>query len=87
MATSYNGRQRHHFDYATMQSPSKYPGQSPRTAAPLKGLFKDGIWLCNCPQRLPAANRETKKPGANQGRRCKSPGWSTKEVVPDGLAD
>lgn len=58
-----------------MQSPSKYTAPSPRTAAPLKGLFKDGIWLCNCRERLPAANRETKKPGPNLGRRCRSTGW------------
>lgn len=55
-----------------MLSPSKKVPNSPRTAAPLRGLFKDGIWLCNCPERLPAARFETKKPGKNQGRFCRS---------------
>ncbi|KAJ5154278.1 Zinc finger GRF-type [Penicillium coprophilum] len=51
-----------------MSSPQKYPG-SPGTTAPLRrGLFKDGIWCCNCPERPAAARRQTKKQGANFGK-------------------
>lgn len=54
-----------------MFSPSKRTMMSPRNAVPLKGLFQDGIWMCNCRERLPAVKRETKKAGKNQGRYCK----------------
>ncbi|KAJ5886906.1 uncharacterized protein N7473_009580 [Penicillium subrubescens] len=52
-----------------MFSPGKrrFP-QSPHTAVPLYGLFKDGIWCCNCPARPPAARRQTKNGGKNHGR-------------------
>ncbi|KAJ5372321.1 Zinc finger GRF-type [Penicillium concentricum] len=51
-----------------MSSPQRYPG-SPGTTAPLRrGLFKDGIWCCNCPERPAAARRQTKKQGANFGK-------------------
>ncbi|EPE36401.1 hypothetical protein GLAREA_05739 [Glarea lozoyensis ATCC 20868] len=36
--------------------------------APLKGLFKDGIWLCNCDPRLPASHFQVKKEGPNKGK-------------------
>ncbi|KAJ5692642.1 Zinc finger GRF-type [Penicillium macrosclerotiorum] len=51
-----------------MFSPSKRTPVSPRTAVPLHGLFKDGIWCCNCPARPPAARRQTKNGGKNHGR-------------------
>ncbi|KAJ5816703.1 Zinc finger GRF-type [Penicillium robsamsonii] len=51
-----------------MSSPQKYPG-SPGTTAPLRrGLFKDGVWCCNCPERPAAIRRQTKKQGANFGK-------------------
>lgn len=36
--------------------------------APLKGLFSDGIWQCNCDPRLPAQHFQTKNGGKNHGR-------------------
>ena len=39
--------------------------------APLKGLFSDGIWKCNCDPRLPAPRFQTKNGGKNHGRWCK----------------
>jgi len=33
-----------------------------------KGLFADGIWHCNCKQRLPAEHFRVKKEGKNHGR-------------------
>ncbi|KAJ6112147.1 hypothetical protein N7523_008208 [Penicillium sp. IBT 18751x] len=59
-----------------MFSPSKRAPMSPRNAVALKGLFQDGIWMCNCRERLPAVKRETKKAGKNQGRyfwTCQNP--------------
>ncbi|KAJ5510658.1 Zinc finger GRF-type [Penicillium expansum] len=51
-----------------MSSSQKYPG-SPGTTAPLRrGLFKDGLWRCNCPERPVAVRRETKKQGPNFGK-------------------
>ncbi|KAJ5970938.1 Zinc finger GRF-type [Penicillium vulpinum] len=51
-----------------MSSPQKYPG-SPGNTAPLRrGLFRDGLWCCNCPDRPVAARRQTKKQGANFGK-------------------
>ncbi|KAJ5520411.1 Zinc finger GRF-type [Penicillium fimorum] len=51
-----------------MSSPQKYSG-SPGTTAPLRrGLFKDGIWCCNCPERPAAVRRQTKKQGTNFGK-------------------
>ncbi|KKK12148.1 hypothetical protein ARAM_003547 [Aspergillus rambellii] len=41
---------------------------SPRTAAPLRGLFLDGVWRCNCPGRPPALKLQTKNHGVNHGR-------------------
>ncbi|CAD6574684.1 MAG: hypothetical protein ASARMPREDX12_006895 [Alectoria sarmentosa] len=35
---------------------------------PLKGLFSDGIWQCNCDPRLPAQHFQTKNGGKNHGR-------------------
>lgn len=35
---------------------------------PLKGLFSDGIWHCNCEPRLPAQRFQTKNGGRNHGR-------------------
>ena len=37
---------------------------------PLKGLFSDGIWQCNCDPRLPAQHFQTKNGGKNHGRWC-----------------
>ncbi|CAG8936024.1 unnamed protein product [Penicillium salamii] len=57
----------HGMSSGTMASPFKLPG-SP-VAAPLrKGLFTNGIWCCNCPDRPPAARRQTKKEGPNIGK-------------------
>ncbi|KAI9798942.1 MAG: hypothetical protein M1833_004295 [Piccolia ochrophora] len=44
---------------STFTSPSK---------APLKGLFADGVWHCNCDPRLPADHFLTKNGGKNHGR-------------------
>ncbi|KAF9892852.1 hypothetical protein FE257_000441 [Aspergillus nanangensis] len=49
-----------------MISPHKNAA-SPRTSVPLRGLFVDGQWFCNCHQRLPAAKRQTKYTD-NRGR-------------------
>ncbi|KAL9124551.1 MAG: hypothetical protein Q9217_006129 [Psora testacea] len=38
------------------------------TKVPLKGLFSDGIWKCNCDPRLPALHLQTKNGGKNHGR-------------------
>ena len=35
---------------------------------PLKGLFSDGVWRCNCDPRLPAQHFQTKNGGKNHGR-------------------
>lgn len=35
---------------------------------PLKGLFSDGAWRCNCDPRLPAQHFQTKNGGKNHGR-------------------
>ena len=35
---------------------------------PLKGLFSDGMWQCNCDPRLPAQHFQTKNGGKNHGR-------------------
>ncbi|TPR08678.1 hypothetical protein CAN33_005385 [Aspergillus niger] len=56
-----------------MLSPTKAFGSSPsphspRTAVPLRGLFLDGVWRCNCPERPPAAKFQTKNHGVNHGR-------------------
>ncbi|BCS06531.1 hypothetical protein ALUC_10912S [Aspergillus luchuensis] len=56
-----------------MLSPMKAYGNSPsphspRTAVPLRGLFLDGVWRCNCPERPPAVKFQTKNHGVNHGR-------------------
>ncbi|KAJ5902756.1 hypothetical protein N7495_003284 [Penicillium taxi] len=51
-----------------MFSPRKAIPNSPRTVAPLNGLFKDGSWRCNCNDRPIAAKYEVKKEGRNKGR-------------------
>ncbi|EAW09393.1 uncharacterized protein ACLA_035960 [Aspergillus clavatus NRRL 1] len=53
-----------------MLSPQKSAvgGLSPRTAVPLRGLFLDGVWRCNCPERPPAVKLQTKNHGVNHGR-------------------
>ena len=38
---------------------------------PLRGLFADGIWQCNCEPRMPAERFQTKNGGKNHGRWCK----------------
>ena len=38
---------------------------------PLKGLFDEGVWKCNCDPRLPADHFQTKNGGKNHGRWCK----------------
>ncbi|MCJ1227883.1 hypothetical protein MMC12_004542 [Toensbergia leucococca] len=35
---------------------------------PLKGLFSDGVWHCNCEPRLPAERFQTNNGGKNHGR-------------------
>ncbi|MCJ1378433.1 hypothetical protein MMC17_001531 [Xylographa soralifera] len=45
----------------------RHRGGVPQTA-PLKGLFADGIWQCNCTPRLPAEHFQTKNGGRNHGR-------------------
>lgn len=37
---------------------------------PLKGLFSDGIWKCNCNPRQPAQRFQTKNGGKNHGLWC-----------------
>ncbi|GKZ34183.1 hypothetical protein AbraIFM66950_004367 [Aspergillus brasiliensis] len=56
-----------------MLSPMKSFGsspspRSPRTAVPLRGLFLDGVWRCNCPERPPAVKLQTKNHSVNHGR-------------------
>ena len=38
---------------------------------PLKGLFADGVWKCNCDPRLPAQHFQTKNGGKNHERWCR----------------
>ncbi|KAJ5594062.1 uncharacterized protein N7459_000270 [Penicillium hispanicum] len=52
-----------------MLSPRKRVPNSPSTAAPLKkGLFRDGTWCCNCPERPSAIKFQVRKEGPNHGR-------------------
>ncbi|KAJ6178550.1 hypothetical protein N7519_009011 [Penicillium mononematosum] len=51
-----------------MSSPQKYPGSPVSMARLHPGLFKDGLWRCNCPDRPVAVRRETKKKGPNVGK-------------------
>ncbi|KAJ5472646.1 hypothetical protein N7530_006647 [Penicillium desertorum] len=51
-----------------MSSPQKYPSSPVKTARLNCGLFKDGLWRCNCPGRPVAVRRETKKKGPNFGK-------------------
>ena len=37
---------------------------------PLRGLFADGVWQCNCDPRVPADHFQTKNGGKNHGRWC-----------------
>lgn len=37
---------------------------------PLKGLYSDGTWKCNCDPRLPVQRFQTKNGGKNHGRWC-----------------
>ncbi|KAH6638285.1 hypothetical protein C7974DRAFT_411721 [Boeremia exigua] len=49
-------------------------GSTPRrigAGAPLRGLFVDGVWHCDCTPQQPANHFEVKKQGPNQGRWCK----------------
>ncbi|KAH6670454.1 hypothetical protein B0J14DRAFT_618775 [Halenospora varia] len=41
---------------------------SPTKKMPLKGLFQDGVWHCNCNPRLPASRFQVKKDGPNHGK-------------------
>ncbi|PWY92709.1 hypothetical protein BO70DRAFT_425380 [Aspergillus heteromorphus CBS 117.55] len=41
---------------------------SPRKAVPLRGLFAQGVWRCNCAERPPAVRRQTKNHGVHHGR-------------------
>ena len=56
------------------RSKTRFRGRSGPGAAqkvPLKGLFTDGVWHCNCDPRLPAQHFQTKNGGKNHGRWCK----------------
>ena len=48
---------------------------------PLKGLFSDGIWKCNCDPRLPAEHFQTKNGGRNHGRWCKLESLSPSALI------
>ena len=54
-------------------SKSRGKGRGKNQKVPLKGLFSDGVWHCNCDPRLPAQRFQTKNGGKNHGRWCKSP--------------
>ncbi|KAI9045619.1 uncharacterized protein KD926_008035 [Aspergillus affinis] len=61
-----------------MLSPQKSPskGLSPRTSVPLRGLFADGVWRCDCSGRPPAVKLQTKNHGMNHGKwfyKCQKP--------------
>ncbi|KAL8901049.1 MAG: hypothetical protein Q9207_005398 [Kuettlingeria erythrocarpa] len=43
-------------------------GQNATQKVPLKGLFSDGTWHCNCAPRLPVQRFQTKNGGKNHGR-------------------
>ncbi len=43
-------------------------GDASAQKVPLKGLFSNGVWHCNCEPRLPAQNFQTKNGGKNHGR-------------------
>lgn len=55
------------------RSKSQFRGRNGPAGAqkvPLKGLFTDGVWHCNCDPRLPAQHFQTKNGGKNHGRWC-----------------
>ncbi|KAI1105263.1 hypothetical protein F4804DRAFT_144520 [Jackrogersella minutella] len=47
--------------------PSQTPS-TPGSKVPLNGLFRNGVWHCNCIPRLPAVQFQVKKDNANKGR-------------------
>ncbi|KAI0482208.1 hypothetical protein GGR56DRAFT_684776 [Xylariaceae sp. FL0804] len=58
-------------------TPSKRPSSTAASPSkvPLNGLFKEGVWRCNCQPRLPALLLTVKREGENRGRafyRCKN---------------
>jgi hypothetical protein len=55
-----------------MASPQKGFPSSPRARMTAPGLFKDGLWCCNCPDRPAAKQHQVKKQSPNHGRYCKS---------------
>ncbi|MCJ1280919.1 hypothetical protein MMC26_000237 [Xylographa opegraphella] len=56
--------------FSTTSSPLRRRGGGNGVSqiVPLKGLFADGIWQCNCSPRLPAEHFQTKNGGRNHGR-------------------
>lgn len=59
-------------------------GRGSLEKVPLKGLFSDGTWHCNCEPRLPAEHFQTKNGGKNHGRWCEFPltyGYSSNILV------
>ncbi|KAJ5306445.1 hypothetical protein N7508_005460 [Penicillium antarcticum] len=51
-----------------MASPQRDHPSSPHARMSAPGLFKDGLWCCNCPDRPLAKQFQVKKQSANQGR-------------------
>ncbi|OGE54609.1 hypothetical protein PENARI_c006G11411 [Penicillium arizonense] len=51
-----------------MTSPQKGFPSSPRARMTAPGLFKDGLWCCDCPDRPAAKQHQVKKHSPNHGR-------------------
>ncbi|KAI1143558.1 hypothetical protein F5Y05DRAFT_157481 [Hypoxylon sp. FL0543] len=51
-----------------MMRPSQAPSTPSSSNAPRKGLFRNGVWHCNCIPRLPAVLLQVKKDSRNKGR-------------------
>ncbi|KAI1415979.1 hypothetical protein F5Y13DRAFT_155802 [Hypoxylon sp. FL1857] len=48
--------------------PTQAPSTPSSSRAPVKGLFRNGVWHCNCIPRLPAVLLQVRKDTPNKGR-------------------
>ncbi|KAI3133610.1 hypothetical protein CBS147326_4722 [Penicillium roqueforti] len=72
-----------------MSYPQIYQGSPRTTSRQNRGLFRDGLWCCNCADRPVAVRRETKRHGPNLGKwfwtcaqsRCSFFLWAADAVI------
>ncbi|MCJ1306793.1 hypothetical protein MMC25_000436 [Agyrium rufum] len=57
-----------HYAGPVGNSSGRGPPKGKNKFVPLKGLFADGVWKCNCEPRLPAERFKTNNGGKNHGR-------------------